>query len=161
MVPHPFVSNGLLAVGGRFLRVVAVVAVFSACSPIVDSRGNLPTQDLLSQIRVGVQAKDDVAALLGTASSISVFGDETWYYISSKEERYAFFRPVEIERKVVAILFDKRGIVSEIKTYGPEDRRDISLVDRKTPTAGTEMTVLQQILGNVGRFSKEKDKAPN
>ena len=33
------------------------------------------------------------------------------------------------------------------------DAKDITMVARITPTTGKELTVLEQILGNVGRFS--------
>ena len=33
-------------------------------------------------------------------------------------------------------------------------------VDRKTPTSGKELTVMDQLLGNVGRFSTPKQGVP-
>jgi hypothetical protein len=33
----------------------------------------------------------------------------------------------------------------------------VSLVDRETPTRGKELTVLQQLIGNVGRFGTPKN----
>ena len=45
------------------------------------------------------------------------------------------------------------GRLTAIKKYDLSDSRDISMVSRITPTAGKEITVLEQIMGNVGRFS--------
>ncbi|MBF0561924.1 MAG: outer membrane protein assembly factor BamE [Alphaproteobacteria bacterium] len=140
----------------------ALVALVAACSSIIENRGNSPSADFLSQIKPGVQTKEDVSSLLGTPSTTSNFGDETWYYISGREEYYAFFYPEELERKIISVHFDAHGVVTDLKTYGLKDGRIIQPVEQTTPTAGTEMTVLQQFLGNVGRFSntKDKDKAP-
>lgn len=144
-------SKWIAAVGG-----LAVMASLAACAPVVESRGNLPNPELLAQIKPGLQTKEDVGALLGTPSSTAVFGEETWYYISSREEHFAFYKPKELDRQVVAIRFDQGGAVSEIKTLTLKDGKVIDPVDRTTPTAGSEMGFLQQIFGNVGRFNKDK-----
>lgn len=127
-----------------------------ACTPVVESRGHLPTEEMLEQVQPGLQTREGVQSLLGSPSSFSVFGNEIWYYISSKEKNFAFYAPEELERKVIAIHFDPAGMVREIKAYGLEDGRAIEPVARVTPTAGSEMSLLQQLLGNLGRFNKSK-----
>jgi hypothetical protein len=42
--------------------------------------------------------------------------------------------------------------------YGVEDGRIVEPVERTTPTYGQELTVMQQLLGNFGRFNT--DAAP-
>ena len=65
--------------------------------------------------------------------------------------------PDILDQKVVAISFDDAGRVKNIRTYGLEDAREIEPVARTTPTGGREITVLEQLVGNLGRFSgKEK-----
>ena len=126
------------------------------CTPVVENRGHLPTEEMLEKVQPGLQTRESVQTLLGTPSSFSVFGEEIWYYISSKEKNFAFYAPEELERKVIAIHFDPAGMVREIKAYGLEDGRAIEPVARVTPTAGSEMSLLQQLLGNLGRFNKSK-----
>ncbi len=36
---------------------------------------------------------------------------------------------------------------------------DVPHVRRKTPTSGNEITVMEQLIGNVGRFNKQKESA--
>lgn len=133
----------------------AVAFGVAACAPMVDTRGNLPSAERLSKITPGVQTRDEIAGLLGTPSNTSPFGEEVWYYVSSRTETVAFFAPKEVERTVVAVHFDDRGVVREVRSYGLAEGQPVDPVDRVTPTAGNEMNVLQQILGNVGRFSKD------
>ncbi len=45
------------------------------------------------------------------------------------------------------------------KNYDLADGKDISMVSRITPTAGKEMTILEQIMGNVGRFSGPRQES--
>jgi outer membrane protein assembly factor BamE (lipoprotein component of BamABCDE complex) len=96
-----------------------------------------------------------VAEVLGTPSTISAFGDPTWYYVSYRTETVAFFSPKEVERTVLAIDFDERGTVKGVRTLGLEDGQAVSFAERETPTAGKELNLLQQFLGNVGRFSND------
>ena len=57
-----------------------------------------------------------------------------------------------MKRKVIVIMFDQKGVARELKSYGIEDARRIQMVERKTPTAGRELTILKQLFGNIGRF---------
>lgn len=145
---------------GRARRAVlaAVVPVaLAACAPNIDVRGNLPEPELLAKISPGVQSREDVASLLGSPSTISTFQDDKWYYIGQKTTQFAFFAPEVLERKVVQISFDPTGIVAESKVYTLEDGQEIDPVDRITPTEGRELTILQQLLGNVGKFNTKSE----
>lgn len=134
--------------------VLLLALAGTACTSTVETRGNLPHPEVLSQVQPGKSSRDDVQALLGTPSSTLTYGDETWHYISARSEQVAFFEPKFVERKVVSITFDQRGTVKAVTTRALEDGQSVELVDRETPTAGKEMNMLQQLLGNVGRFSK-------
>ena len=48
--------------------------------------------------------------------------------------------------------------MEKIDTLGLDKSRGIIPVERKTPTFGNEMTVIEQIIGNLGRFSGETAK---
>jgi outer membrane protein assembly factor BamE (lipoprotein component of BamABCDE complex) len=127
-----------------------------ACDPIVNVRGHVPTPGTMEKLEVGTQSRDDVLRLLGSPSTVASFSDEVWYYISQRQEYTAFFEPSVSEQKVTAIYFGDNGRIKEIKTFGLADAKDPGMVARKTPTSGKELTVLEQIFGNVGRFAAPK-----
>ena len=145
----------LLAAAG-----LAVVMTATACTPRIDQRGNRPDEEQVVLINPGVDDKNRVAELIGTPSTISTFDDRTWYYISKRTETTAFFDPELVDQEVLAISFDEGGIVENMRVYGPEDGRTIAYVDRTTPTEGNELTFIQQLLGNLGRFNPEGDDRP-
>jgi outer membrane protein assembly factor BamE (lipoprotein component of BamABCDE complex) len=64
----------------------------------------------------------------------------------------AFFEPVVMDQKIVAILFDKEGTVADIVLYHEEDGREIAMVERITPTQGRKLSVWEQLLSNFGRI---------
>jgi outer membrane protein assembly factor BamE (lipoprotein component of BamABCDE complex) len=147
---------------GTLLAAVglAVVMTATACTPRIDQRGNRPDEEQVVLINPGVDDKNRVAELIGTPSTISTFDDRTWYYISKRTETMAFFDPELVDQEVLAISFDEGGIVENMRVYGPEDGRTIAYVDRTTPTEGNELTFIQQLLGNLGRFNPEGDDRP-
>ena len=137
------------------LAATAFAALLSACVPNTVQRGNLPDPELLSHIQPGSQTRNQVADMLGSPSSVATFGDEVWYYISSQTKTIAFYEPEVIDQKIVAIAFDGDGRVKNVRTYGLEDAQEIEPVARTTPTGGREITVLEQLFGNLGRFSNQ------
>ncbi len=136
------------------LSLVLTIILFAVtnCTPRVDLRGNLPDSDLIADIELGHINKRQVKALIGSPSSISPLSADTWYYVSERTETTAFFEPEIKERKILVIRFDKKDVAQDVKIFGLEDAQKIEMVDRVTPTAGKELTILKQIFGNIGRF---------
>ena len=54
------------------------------------------------------------------------------------------------------VKFAKDGKVTAVETVGLDRGQEIAPVERKTPTHGNKMTVLEQIVGNLGRFKNKK-----
>ena len=108
-----------------------VLAGVAACAPIRDVRGYVPDDEKVASVRVGADTRDSVQEKLGTPSSTATFGDPTWYYISTEQERYAFFKPDVTKRQILAIQFAEDGKVNDIRKYGIADGQVIALVDRE------------------------------
>lgn len=135
------------------LAGVALAVSVAACSPQIATHGNMVDVDALAKIEPGRTPQSEVLALLGSPSSQANFGEPTWYYIGQRTERQAFYRPETIERRVVYVDFEPSGAVKSIGTLDLEDGKKIAIVDRETPTAGQRITLLKQLIGNVGRFT--------
>ena len=147
----------LLARIGYGVVVVATCVSLGACDiHRVTTRGNLPDPAKVKELKPGKVGKDDILDALGSPSSINVFGNETWYYISEKTETVAFFEPKVLTRQVLIVEFDKAGKLTQIVSLGLNAGREITEVERVTPTFGQELTVLDQLLGNFRRFSGNK-----
>lgn len=142
------------------LAPLAMAVLIVACSPIVDSRGNLPEGEELDKIKVGATSREQVASLLGSPSSVATFDDNTWYYISKRTETVGFFRPEVIEQKVLTVRFDEAGLVKEVAQVGKDDAAEIDPVSRTTPTSGQTFSLWQQLFGNLGRFGDQPKKNP-
>ena len=86
---------------------------------------------------------------------VSVLRDSAWYYVQSRVESFTYHPPRVIDRAVLAINFDQRGVVRDIHRYGLEDGRVIDLETRTTDTGGRRMGVLEQLFGNILNLDAE------
>jgi outer membrane protein assembly factor BamE (lipoprotein component of BamABCDE complex) len=135
------------------------LTVLGACAPIVQQEGNVPDPDQVVQINPGVDDKNRVTQLLGSPSTVSAFQDRTWYYISRRTEQHAFLDPDVVEQEVLAISFDANNIVQDMRIYGLENGRMVDMNPKITPTYGNDLTFVQQLLGNLGRFNNPNKKS--
>ncbi|MFO1188681.1 MAG: outer membrane protein assembly factor BamE [Alphaproteobacteria bacterium] len=113
----------------------------------------MPSAEALERLAPGLQSRNDVIEILGSPSMVATFGDETWYYVGEKTERIAFLEPEVLERTVIALRFDQNGRLTAVDRLGLKDGKEVDFVSRTTPTAGKELTLLEQLIGNLGRFS--------
>ena len=108
----------------------------------------------MAEIHPGTTTRDQVAKILGTPSSTGVFDGDSWYYISRKTKQVAFFEPDVLDQQVYVINFDGQGVVKSVDHKGLKDGRDIEPAPGATPAPGRELTFLEQVLGNIGRFNR-------
>ena len=149
-------ADGVRSRRGLSALVMLAALALGACerlAPPPVPRGNRVEAERLAQINKGVQTRADVLALLGPPTARGTFDEENWYYISGNTQvmpgRYLQLR----DRVVVAITFDRRGVVQDIRELKPEDGQDIGMVSRETPVPGTERNMMQALFGNIGRPS--------
>jgi outer membrane protein assembly factor BamE (lipoprotein component of BamABCDE complex) len=125
----------------------------SACAPITSYSGfQTIDADPAKDVTARVDTKSTVRAKLGSPSATSTFDPNVWFYMNQVKERVAFRRPKVVERHVTAIAFDKESEqVTSVNNYTLKDGRVIAYNERETPTRGRELTILEQVLGTVGR----------
>jgi outer membrane protein assembly factor BamE (lipoprotein component of BamABCDE complex) len=140
----------------NFLGALVVPLVLLGCEGIVNQRGFTPTPGSLDKLEVGTQSREDVVRLIGSPSAVATFNPNVWYYISERQEAVAFFKPKVTEQNVMQLSFTEAGRLQTIKKYDQKDAESITMVSRITPTAGKQLTILEQILGNIGKFAVPK-----
>jgi len=133
----------------------------SGCNPILRTHGYVADSDNKPQeVNPETDTKTSVLARLGNPSIRSTFDEDTandtWYYMTSVRQRYAYLRPQIEERNITAITFNEDGQVTKVSEYGVEDGRYVNYSDRKTPTRGRELSALEQIFGTIGRIPVDR-----
>lgn len=138
-------------------------ALLAGCEAVKlprDVRGNRVSAEQLAEIVPGVQTRSDVAALLGSPSVPAAFDDVTWYYVGGMTRQRIGQMQALDDQQVVAVRFSPDGTVATVERLTLEDATKVQPVARITPTPGTETSLMQQIFGNVGRFSPGGARQP-
>ncbi|MEH6664025.1 MAG: outer membrane protein assembly factor BamE [Brevundimonas sp.] len=135
------------------LLAAALAAAASACAPQVGRHGFQMIDIAPNEIEAGVDTRETVLAKLGSPSTRSTFeGENIWYYISQTTEQYTYNPRQVAGRSITEITFAEGGDqVQGVRLIGLEEGREIAMNDRETPTRGRELSVIEQLLGNVGR----------
>ncbi len=141
------------------LRKIAIAAIavstlagsISACAPVTALNGFQAIDVKPQDIKVGVDTRDTVRTRLGSPSTVAAFDPNIWYYVTQVSDKIAYLNPQIKSRIIVAIHFDKDQKVSEVRTLGLRDGYDLAYNKRETPTRGRELSVIEQLLGNIGR----------
>jgi outer membrane protein assembly factor BamE (lipoprotein component of BamABCDE complex) len=132
--------------------VLLAASGLTACAPITSYSGFQAIDAQPKDVTVGTDTKSTVRAKLGSPSATSTFDPNVWFYVNQVKQRIAFRKPQVVRRDITAIAFNKDSeLVEEVKTFGLKDGKVIAYNDRETPTRGREMTILEQLLGSVGR----------
>ena len=127
----------------------------AGCAPTTQVHGYMPPPEDIARIRPGFDDTGSVEEILGRPSSNGVLRDSAWYYVQTRVESFTYNPPRVVDRTVLAVNFDQRGVVRDVRRYGLEDGRIIDLEDRTTETGGREMGVLEQLFGNILNIDAE------
>lgn len=136
----------------RRFGLVALVLLMAGCSPEINRRGYIAKAGSFSQLSEGM-SKSEVEGILGspsTTASINFQGD-SYYYISSITQGRAFLSPVETNREVIAVRFNKADQVAGMAQYGLAEGKIININSRKTVIAGSEFSILREIFSGKGK----------
>ncbi|WP_293904944.1 outer membrane protein assembly factor BamE [Phenylobacterium sp.] len=128
------------------------LGALGACTPITSYSGFQAIDSDPKDVKIGTDTKSTVRARLGSPSVQSTFDPNVWFYVNQIKQRVAFRKPTVVNRNVTAIVFNKDSeLVETVNVYTLKDGKVIAYNTHETPTRGREMTVLEQLLGSVGR----------
>ena len=114
----------------------------------------------LAQVQPGM-SKNEVSTFLGSPDTTSTVGGDAFYYISTTQKSYAFFKTWEIDRKIVAVYFSGGGSVEQVDQYGLEDGIVVRYAKDETPARGKDLGLIEQLFGNISQrkmFKEQKDQ---
>ena len=152
--PISFTSKRL---GVAWLALALLAATLAGCGAQIDRHGHSFMDVDLAQVQPGM-SKQQVTTALGSPDTTSSIGGDAYYYISTTQKSYAFFKPWEIDRKVVAVYFDGQATVQNVSQYGLRDGIVIRYAKDETPARGKDLGVLEQIFGNISQRKMFKDQ---
>ncbi|MEM7070808.1 MAG: outer membrane protein assembly factor BamE [Pseudomonadota bacterium] len=141
----------------RFKLLILSLLLIGACTPKSHLHGQIPKPYQLERLVIGEATKNDLLTVLGSPTTISNFSSDVWYYMGARTEQWAFFETKILELKVHAFKFNEDDVLEELNVYDKESLQEISLSENETETSGNSITILQQLIGNFGRFNPKQE----
>lgn len=139
----------------RFTSVFTILLLLlGACTPVKATRGNMLEDYQVASLAPGVDSKAEVMRKVGSPTTTAPFDDNTWYYLGQITEKRAVLDPKVVQERVYKMTFNADGILQTAQMVDNK-REDISPSTDKTSTGGSDVTAIQQLLGNLGKFNKE------
>jgi len=139
--------------GLRNVFLAVGFVALAGCATLSDSHGYVPDEDLLNDVKVGVDTKETVSRILGPPGTAGIVDELGWYYVKSDYERVLWREPKEVDREVVAVTFTKSGVVSNIERFGLEDGQVVALNRRVTSSNTQGIGFLNQLFSNLGTIA--------
>ncbi|MEA2997957.1 MAG: hypothetical protein QOG74_3506 [Alphaproteobacteria bacterium] len=118
--------------------------LLGGCITQTYQRGYLVPEGALEQIPLGA-SQEQVLIVLGTPSTVATISGEVFYYISQRTEQTSFLPQREVDRRVVAVYFDKSRKVERLANYGIKDGKIFDYISRTTPSGGQEQNALSYL----------------
>lgn len=135
------------------LAGIALMTLATGCTRIRDAKGYIADNELIGAIQPGIDNRASVMKTLGRPTLEGEFDKNNWFYVSRKTKQFAFFWPKTTEHQVVVVQFDPKGNVAGVQKLGMDQIVSVDPSNDKTPTYGKDVSLLQQIFGNIGKFS--------
>ncbi len=140
-----------------FVRLFAAAAIASSTAACLSGeefqKGYLIDKKAVAQVKNGMSA-DQVLQILGTPSTVSTVGNQSWYYISQvTRRRFQFMGQSVVDQRVTAVYFNRGLRVERVALYGIEDGKIFDFISRTTPAAGAEQSFLGQVFRGVTNWN--------
>lgn len=132
----------------------SITLCLAACTPTISQRGNMVEDYQISEVVKGVHTKTDVLRIMGSPTTTAPFDDSRWYYIGQEMQKRGILDPAVTQERIILVSFDANAVVQSIEDIDNQ-RLNIPVEDKKTATYGNDITVFQQLIGNLGRFNNQ------
>lgn len=148
-------ANAVCRVLLRFVPVLLLLGTL-ACTPIIRDHGYAPTDPELATLTIGTDSRAEVVEKVGRPSAEGLLNDDQWFFVQSRWEAVGPRAPVEIDRQVVVLSFSDNGTLRNVERFGLEDGRVVTLSRRVTDSSIQSVTLIGQLLGNIGRLRADQ-----
>lgn len=136
----------------KTILIALAATTCAACSPVVAQRGNMLEDYQVSEVKPGVSTRSEVLRTLGSPTTQSTFDPDVWYYIGQETEKRGILDPEVVKERIFLVAFDEEGTLQAFQEIDRK-RMNIPFERSKTPTHGNDITVMQELLGNLGKFN--------
>jgi outer membrane protein assembly factor BamE (lipoprotein component of BamABCDE complex) len=140
----------LVARAGVAMILGVVAAGLGGCGATITKHGHHFQDSDLQNVTTGMTG-EQVRSALGTPTTTATVGSGTaYYYIGSTKTETSFFKPTEVDRKVMAVYFTQHGAVDKVAQYGLQDGKVFDYAKRETASHARDESILKALFRNLG-----------
>ena len=137
----------------KFFRIIASTLLLGACTPVVTWHGNTPPEGAIEALEVGVDTPSTVIQKLGPPTAVAPLGQPQWYYMSYEMKKYNIRDTKPDDEQIIVVNFDQEtGLLASVSSKEDIERTYVPIDKVVTPSRGTDTSILQELLGNIGKF---------
>ena len=117
------------------LLVFFLFIVNCSNNKVVNKHGSSSLELKIDKVEVNQTNKNDVIQLFGKPSSISLFDENSWFYIEREKVNQSIFKLGKSKirkNQVLEIHYDNTGIVKYKRLYNLENMNDLKIVKEIT-----------------------------
>jgi outer membrane protein assembly factor BamE (lipoprotein component of BamABCDE complex) len=140
------IPSSLSRTFGALAVATTLAGTLAACTTAGQQvQGYMIDDATVAQVQPGMDAQK-VLQILGTPSTVSTVGNQSWYYISQNTDRsFMFQTPKVIDQRVLTVVFTNKLKVDHIANYGLKDGQVFDFNSNTTPSAKSDMGFIKKL----------------
>lgn len=131
--------------------VIATFLLLGACSNVVQTHGRLIEAAELEKVQIGTTTRADIISLFGQPSFEGAFNSGRIYYNQQTMLQKVAGLNTTQSRELIMFSFDENNMLIDVEIKDEKSDISIATSERKTPTPGENLTVIDQIFSNLRR----------
>mgnify|MGYP006269620921 CR=1 FL=1 len=132
-----------------FLALFLLTGI-AGCGQQTINHGHQLNERVVDRLQENTSTKQDVLRALGSPAGFGALDPNVWIYPSLKTTK----KPVEAAEleqvRTLVLTFNDAGVLTQKEIVRQTDPVMAQPVDKKTPTHGQSLGIIDQMLGNVG-----------
>jgi outer membrane protein assembly factor BamE (lipoprotein component of BamABCDE complex) len=145
----------------NFLKIFLLFVMISpltSCVSRLEKHGYMFDMSDYQMVQDGVTSKERVSKLMGSPTLVASFDDdEVWIYYAEDVNHFLFFKPKIVERKILALRFNKSDVVSELRNIGlANEFREMNFATNHTEVDDHQRGLFKSFFGNIGQIKPQQ-----
>lgn len=139
----------------NFLQII-LLFIATSCASRIEKHGYMFDMSDHEMVRDGVTSKDRLSKLMGSPTLVINFDDEVWIYYAEDVKHFLFFHPQIVDRKILALRFDKNDVVMEMRVIDlGHEVKGLKFAEHHTQVDNHERGLFKSFFSNVGQYKPQ------
>ena len=133
---------------------ITIFFLITSCFNQIETRGYVFELSDYKLIKEGISGKDFVLEAMGnpTFTIDHDVNQELWIYFSEDIQKFLFFKPDILNRKIMILTFDNHGTVKKIGNYDLKNQNNISFSNDYTKVDHNQKEgIFSELFNNIGQ----------